>query len=233
MSEDPSERVSVGDVAPPPRSASRPLAAAAGAVLVTAAAVWAEGSDLLAARGGLLPNGIGFTRRASGDAMLLALGLLLALSAPRRSGLRIGPVREHWKGVLLVCAIPPLLAALVYHRLPIRPFGGHGVEMWTLSPLAQDLVFAGFLYGWLDRCLPGRLLRDVPLDRALVFGALCFAAWHAQNFLAGVPPAFVFFQLAYTAAGYLLAGLSRQWTGSFLYMTLSHAAVNWIAWRAS
>jgi membrane protease YdiL (CAAX protease family) len=45
-------------------------------------------------------------------------------------------------------------------------------------------------------------------------------------------PAFLAFQLLYTSAGFVLTGLSRQWTGSLLYATLSHSGVNFIAWVA-
>ena len=37
-------------------------------------------------------------------------------------------------------------------------------------------------------------------------------------------------QLLYSAAGLVLVGLSRQWTGSILYATLTHSAVNAVAW---
>ena len=47
------------------------------------------------------------------DLVLLALGTGLAVCSPRRSGLRIGTLRGHWRGLFVVCAAPILLTALV------------------------------------------------------------------------------------------------------------------------
>ena len=166
------------------------------------------------------------------DLVLLGLGACLALSAPRRSGLRIGAVRDHWRAVLLVCAVPVLATALVYPNLPERPFAGSSWSMWLISPLAQDLVFIGFLYGQLDRVFPGHVHPRVPVSRALVLTAAFFALWHVPN-ISGVSAGYLLFQLAYTSAGLIVAGLSRQWTGSIVYCTMVHSAVNLIAWSVN
>jgi membrane protease YdiL (CAAX protease family) len=44
------------------------------------------------------------------------------------------------------------------------------------------------------------------------------------------PAGFVAFQMFYTFLLLLLIGLSRQWTGSILYVTAAHTAINLIAW---
>jgi membrane protease YdiL (CAAX protease family) len=211
-------------------SAAPPAASAAPWRAARAVAVAAAVTLLAAAVRGTLP--------------LLAVGVGLALYAAaagwRRDelGLRAGPIGRHWPGVLLVCSVPVLLTALIYPGLAERPFANASAMMWTVSPFAQDLVFAGFLYGWFLRELPGRICltvlagQRVEIDRALVLAAACFAAWHLQNLAGGMSTGYVLFQLAYTSAGFVLTGLSRQWTGSFLYMTLSHSAVNWVAWFA-
>ena len=164
--------------------------------------------------------------------VLLALGGCLALSAPRASGLRIGTLRRHWRGVLLVCGVPIALTALVYPNLSERPFAGADWSMWAISPLAQDLVFMGFLYGQFERVCPGKVHRRLPPNRALLLTALFFALWHVPN-LASMSVGYVAFQLAYTSTGLIVVGLSRQWTGSILYGTLVHSAVNLIAWWAN
>jgi len=89
------------------------------------------------------------------DLVLLILGLCLALSACRQSGLALGTLRRCWRGVLLVCGGPILITALVYPNLAERPFAEAGWSMWAVSPLAQDLVFIGFLYGRLELAFPG------------------------------------------------------------------------------
>src|SRR5438067_824182 len=61
------------------------------------------------------------------DLCLIAVGLMLTLPAPRESGLRIGNVREHWKGVLLLTTGPVLGCAIVYPLLPEQPFKGSDV----------------------------------------------------------------------------------------------------------
>jgi membrane protease YdiL (CAAX protease family) len=164
--------------------------------------------------------------------VLLVLGLALCLPRRRRSGLRIGRIRQHWTGVLIVCALPVLLTALVYPQLPERPFANAGIAMWLISPLAQDLVFMGYLFGRFERSFPPRGNGTKP-GIALLLGALCFAAWHLQNLFADVSTSYVLFQMAYTAAGFMLTGLSRQWTGSLLYAAASHTLVNLVAALAS
>jgi membrane protease YdiL (CAAX protease family) len=210
-----------------------PVRAIAVGIAVTIAAAWVPQIDVMRALGALLADSVGLSPRAAGDCALFIFGACLALSNPRQSGMRLGAIREHWKRVAIVCALPVVITAIVYPMLPERPFARAGIEMWTLSPIAQDLVFAGFLYGWLERLVPGTISSHVRINRALVLAALCFAGWHLQNFGSAASNAYVIFQLAYTAVGFLLTGLSRQWTGSFLYLTMSHAAVNYIAWLTS
>jgi membrane protease YdiL (CAAX protease family) len=164
------------------------------------------------------------------DLVLLTLGLGLALSAPSLSGLRVGAVREHWRGVLFVCSVPILLTAIVYPNLPERPFAERSWSMWAISPLAQDLVFMAFLYGQLERTFPGCVHPRMALSWALILTAMFFALWHVPDFFSDISGGYVAFQLIYTALGFVLVGLSRQWTRSVLYATITHAAVNAIVW---
>jgi membrane protease YdiL (CAAX protease family) len=160
---------------------------------------------------------------------LLVVGVVLALGDRRRSGLTIGRVRGQWRRVALVCGVPIAATALVYPRLPVRPFADAGTEMWLLSPFAQDLVFLGVLYGFVDLAFRHRVHPRVAVHWTLVIGALCFAAWHAPALLTATRPGFIAFQMLYVAVGYVLVGLSRQWTGSILYATLTHSVINAIA----
>ena len=81
------------------------------------------------------------------DTVALLFGVILAAPAPRRNGLCIGAIQKHWWRVLIVMAIPITLTAIVYPRLSVRPFAGASISMWLISPLAQDLVFVGYIYG--------------------------------------------------------------------------------------
>lgn len=159
----------------------------------------------------------------------LALGLLLALSAPIRSGICLGHIRRHWGKVLLVCALPAAVVLAVYPFLPFRPFAKQLMTVWLISPLAQDLMFIGYLYGRIESAAPSPVHRRIPIRWALVLTAAFFSLHHIVSL--GIWPAgFVAFQMLYTFLGLLLVGLSRQWTGSFLYVVAAHMAVNFLAW---
>jgi membrane protease YdiL (CAAX protease family) len=161
--------------------------------------------------------------------LTLLFGLALALTAPRRSGLRLGELRPHLRGVVLACGMPAALVAIIYPLLPVRPFVGSPVGLWLISPLAQDLLFIGYVYGRFETLFPDFVHPRIRVRWALVISALFFSAWHLPNF-STITSGFVLFQLCYTFAIFVTAGLSRQWTGSMLYFTLCHMAINFVAW---
>ena len=105
--------------------------------------------------------------------------------------------------------------------------GGELTET-QISPLAQDLLFPGFLYGWLVHAFPQRLGR-LPWNVAMLLTAALFALWHVPNFGRGMSIGFVCFQLAYTGLGALVIGMARVWTGSVWYGLITHCANNAIA----
>jgi membrane protease YdiL (CAAX protease family) len=164
--------------------------------------------------------------------VFLGFGLLLTLPTRERSGLRIGSIRAHWRGVLLVCGGSVLATALVYPQLPVRPWGDQPATMWLVSPLAQSLIFIGYLYGRLERAFPGPVHPRIPVARALLLTVTFFGFWHLPNGFS-MPAGYFVFQLFYTSALAVVPGLSRQWTGSILYAVLTHSAINFIAWYAS
>ncbi len=159
----------------------------------------------------------------------LVYGLALTLWAPVRSGLVIGRIREHWRGVLVVCGVPLLLTVVVYPLLDLHAFKGASSSMWTVSPAAQDLVFFGFVYRVLDSAWSGRVIAWLPIEWPLLLTALVFTAWHLPNF-AAMPPRFATFQLMYVLLGAAVIGLARQWTGSLLYGWIVHTVANVVAW---
>ncbi len=162
---------------------------------------------------------------------LLLLGAVLTVPAPARNGLHLGTFRQHWRAVLLVTLGPPLLVACIYPLFPVRPFGRLSVAMWTTGPVAQNLIFPGFVYGRLALVLPGKVHRYLPVRWALVWTCLCFGLFHLPN-MRTLPLGVVLGQLAYTSVLMIIPGLSRQWTGSILYATLCHALINLIAWNS-
>jgi membrane protease YdiL (CAAX protease family) len=173
------------------------------------------------------------------DLVMLAYGLVLALSAPRASGLVWARPTAR---VAFVAALPVVITALVYPRLPVRPFAGQRVGMWLFSPFAQSAIFVGYLYGLFARSRasvgegeseggePGRA--SWRPTRALVLTGVFFALWHAPN-LASMPAGYVAFQFVYTFAAMLWTGLTRQWTGAVWYALAAHVCGNAIAWATS
>lgn len=161
--------------------------------------------------------------------ILLLFGLALVLPTRKRSGLCIGDIKTHWRSVMLVCGLPPLVAALVYPNLPVRPYSNAYATMWLVSPFAQSLVFVGFLYGYLESSFSNYVHPRLPVRWALVLTMLLFGLWHAPNFANG-SAGYVWFQLFYTGILGIIPALSRQWTGSMLYVAMCHTAVNFVAW---
>jgi len=164
------------------------------------------------------------------DSLSLAFGLLLVLPAARDSGLVRG--RRPDARVAFVVLAPVVATAAVYPFLPVRPFANERIGLWLISPLAQDCLFNGYLNGLFARTRPAPD-PDAPRSwrpgRTVLLTSAFFAAWHLPN-LATVPVGYVLFQLAYTFAGAVLIGLTRQWTGAFWYATLTHMAANAIVW---
>lgn len=163
------------------------------------------------------------------DCLALALAALLAVPTPHRSGIRVGRFSQHRWTVLAIMAVPILLTAMIYPRLQTRPFAGMSASMWVVSPLAQDLLFIGYLYGRFEPLVSRPLVRRVPVNFALIITALFFAAWHLPN-LRAMPAGYVMFQLVYVFVGFIWTGMTRLLTGSILYSVLVHMAVNAIAW---
>jgi membrane protease YdiL (CAAX protease family) len=163
----------------------------------------------------------------------IGLGLLLVSACPRRSGLCLGDIRTSIRGTIFVCIAPLVLAALVLPWLTSNPFVGDSEAVWLLSPISQDLVFIGYLYGRFDLLFPGFVHPHLPIRWPLVITGLFFAGHHIPNLLDPTfSVGFGLFQLAYTFTGFVFIGLSRQWTGSILYFTANHMAVNWMACTA-
>ena len=127
---------------------------------------------------------------------------------------------------------PVGLVAIVYPILPERPFAGRTFHMWLTSPLHQELVFAGYLYGRFEQLAPSYVHQKIRIRWALILAAIFFSAMHLPWFLyASV--GYVLFMLTYTFVGMVVTGLARQWTGSLLYGAVAHMAVNLIAWATS
>lgn len=162
------------------------------------------------------------------DLAALVMPLILCLVTPKRSGLVLGNWRGHWRRTVGVCMVPVVATAIVYPYTS-QPFTGGTAGGWLISPLAQDLLFAGYIYGLIGKTFTGSIDRRGIINSAVVVTALLFSLWHTPNF-SGIAPAYVTFQLLYTFAFYNLMLLPRRWTGSILPVVITHMAVNFLAW---
>ncbi len=162
------------------------------------------------------------------DATTGVMPLLLCIGSPLRSGLRFG----RWQACALkvggICVLPILLTAILY-PLTSRPFSGGRIGLWLVSPLAQDLLLAGYLYGLLDDAFPDHVHPRCRVSWAVLVTAAFFALWHVPNFW-DMPPSYVAFPLFYTAMGGAWMLPARQLTGSILPGVVTHMACNFISW---
>lgn len=155
--------------------------------------------------------------------------LLLCLGSARRSGLRIGSWKGHTWRVIGICTVPVAVNAAFYPFSPQHWTGGP-VGAWLISPVAQDLLFAAYLFGLLAETFPGRVHPRLPLTKAALLTATLFALWHTQN-LESLSPVYVLYQMSITFLFLAWTLFARQMTGSVLPVILTHMAANFVAWR--
>ena len=177
-------------------------------------------------RGSELETAIGYSNFHS--LWFLLFSTLLVVNDPVGFGLRIGDIKDQWPWILLICVVPIVATGIIYPMLPVKPFAGKPVNVWLISPLAQDLLFCGFLYRKFEIHFPGVVSKRFPLKKTIVITAAFFSLWHTTNFFT-FPPEYVWFQLVYTFVGACVMGVTRQLTGSIIYIVLVHMSVNWIA----
>ena len=177
-------------------------------------------------RGNALQEAIGTENLVA--CWFLSFSIILVAHDPVGYGLTFGDIRKQWKWVVPLCVIPLLGTWIVYPRLPVRPFTGDPIATWLISPLAQDLLFAGYLYRHFEKGFPGTITRKLPFNRTIFVTAVYFSLWHSVGLLYGAG-GFVYFQMVYTFFGACLMGVIRQYTGSFIYITAVHIVANYIA----
>ena len=160
--------------------------------------------------------------------ILLLFSIILVCHDPAGYGIRLGDgMRHKWPWVLLICVFPIVATAICYPLLPSKPFSGAPLSTWLICPPAEDLLFAGYLYHGFSVHFPGKVSERFPANRCIFFTAAYFSLAHVPN-ITWIGP-FIWFQLVYTFFGACLVGVIRQWTGSMVYITIVHMAVNCIA----
>lgn len=164
--------------------------------------------------------------------VFLVEALTLCVLARQHGALGFGEPRRWQRFAWPVCivfAIPPLMVACVYATMTSKPFSGITWDNWLVSSAAQDIFFAGFMYGCLaqlhgEPCIESRSAAHP----VLLLTALSFMAWHWPN-ARYFSNEYLAFQFAYTFLGGCLALQMRRWTGSLWPGVANHVLVNYLA----
>lgn len=160
------------------------------------------------------------------DAVLLFLGFMPVLWAPRFFGYQTGSIVKHWKlliGLTIFFVGAPLIYRLVAGETPF------GANTWffegVIVPLGEESLFRGVLFSmllWgLGKLYPSRTAEIW----AVVLSTLVFASAHLNN-LGHYPTGFILFQVGFSIIVGLGFGYSRAKTGSIYPAILLHALFN-------
>jgi membrane protease YdiL (CAAX protease family) len=160
------------------------------------------------------------------DAVLLFLGFMPVLWAPRFFGYQIGSIVKHWKllmGLTIFFVGTPLIYRLVAGETPF------GANTWffegVIVPLGEESLFRGVLLSmllWgLGKLYPSRTAEIW----TVVLSTLVFASAHLNN-LGHYPTGFILFQVGFSIIVGLGFGYSRAKTGSIYPAILLHALFN-------
>jgi hypothetical protein len=164
--------------------------------------------------------------------VFLIEALVLCVLAKHFAVFGIGDV-ERWRrfglSIAILFAIPPLMVISVYATMTSKPFAGIRWDNWLVSSAAQELFFAGFIYGCLARLHgePSIEARST-FHQVLLLTALSFMAWHWPN-ARYFSHEYMVFQFAYTFLGGILTLQMRRWTGSLWPGVANHILVNYLA----
>lgn len=160
------------------------------------------------------------------DAVLLFLGFMPALLAPRFFGYQAGTITKHWKlllGLTIFFVGAPLVYRLVAGETPF------GANTWffegVVVPLAEESFFRGVLFSvvlWgFGKFYPSRVAEGL----TVILSTLVFASAHLNN-LGHYPTAFILFQVGFSIIVGLGFGYSRAKTGSIYPAIILHALFN-------
>lgn len=155
----------------------------------------------------------------------LSLAVLLTIWAPRTFGLIWA---RTWTAHRMVTIVGGgMVAVAIVGMLFIRvPFYGGSSAIFLCVPLAEELLFRGFLFAVLDDAFPrkwsfGRLRLSI----AIVVTAFAFGLWHLGG-LRMPTDGFIMFQVIYATIAGLLLAIMRENTGSIWAPWVVHFVVN-------
>jgi hypothetical protein len=179
-----------------------------------------------------------FVLRALGDDPLalsllkLIFAFLLCLFTFQSSGLTFGGKagwRRHWLAVFFFFVLPLVLCAILYPLLGGKPAPGHGklLAFWLVTPVAEQLLFSGFIYGQMQAVFgkPSQAVAGAfsaaPIVTAFLF-ALYF--WPELRNANESGSALLHMILAFIYSAWILN--LRRWTASVWLCVLNHVLMN-------
>lgn len=160
------------------------------------------------------------------DLVLLFLGFVPVLWAPRFFGYQMGSIGKHWKmlvglGAFFVAA--PLIYRLIAGTTPF------GANTWffegVVVPLAEESLFRGILFSMMLWGFGQLYPEETAGTITLVISTLVFASAHLNN-LGHYPAGFILFQVGFSVIVGLAFGYSLLKTKSIYPAFLLHALFN-------
>lgn len=161
---------------------------------------------------------------------LTLLGVAMTIWSPRVFGLTWSQTWRERRLVARVGGAMFLIAAI--GMLFIRvPFFGQSAAFFLCIPLAEELLFRGFVFAALDDAFPRRLtIARFRFAAATLLSSVAFGLWHLGG-LQWPSDGFTVFQVTYTTIAGFLFALMRERTGSLIAPWIVHALVN--AWAVN
>ena len=158
---------------------------------------------------------------------LLLIGVPIVIRDPRRFGLTVGSIGDHWRLIGIVTAgAAAVTAGLVLLIVGPTPYSTASLFIETIDvPVSEELVFRGVLFTLLLATL-GRLHQpSTAATLAIVFCGLAFGLAHVAN-ATSLEPGFVLSQMVFASAlgaacSYLMFRTASAYPAMFL-----HAVVN-------
>ena len=173
-----------------------------------------------------LPHSPTYLNDIFSDAVLLLVGFLPAIWAPKFFGYQFGSIAKHRQmllGMVVFFVGAPLLYRLAFGATPF------GANTWffegVVVPLAEEGFFRGVLFSILLWGFGNLYESNRANGLTLLVSTLIFAIAHLNN-LGDYPTGFILFQVVFSSIVGLAFGYTRLKTASIYPAILLHALFN-------
>lgn len=182
-----------------------------------------------------------FVFRALNDTQLsislvkLLVGGLLSIFAFRASGLRIGDKsgwKKRWLLVVFFFLMPLIVTVIVYPYFSGRPFRGMSIAFWLIAPIAEELLFSGFIFGQMEKIFGkaplgwGGALSAAPMITAFLFALYFWPFLRNEDAAGKLGASYAKTQMFYAVIYSAWILNMRRWTGSVWPCVLNHIVLN-------